>query len=215
MRFSSALLVAALPALAAAIPLSARDNDSYKKESHDDSYKMDSHGDAMKDMGSNIFDFSSTYVAYASPDQVIANNQTAAPGEEGASGVFRYGIVASEEVICYSIAVEISGDYQSPANTATHIHEAVFGRAGPPRIAFPNPTSDSPIDEFGRRTSYGCLKGPFTTGVVTNGTDSAEGFSLSQIEANPPAFFTDTHTVAFPAGAIRGQLELASTTYNK
>lgn len=62
MRFSSALLVAALPALAAAVPLSARNNDSYKKESHDDSYKMDSHGDAMKDMGSNIFDFSSTYV---------------------------------------------------------------------------------------------------------------------------------------------------------
>ena len=64
MRFSSALLVAALPALAAASPLSARNNDSYKKEdSHDDSYKMDSHGDAMKkDMGSNIFDFSSTYV---------------------------------------------------------------------------------------------------------------------------------------------------------
>jgi len=115
-------------------------------------------------------------------------------------------------------------------------HEAAFGRAGPPRIAFPNPTSDSPIDEFGRRTSYGCLKGPFTTGVAPNGSesllsllcplcsradfrslplaDSAEGFSVTQIEANPPAFFTDTHTVAFPAGAVRGQLELASTTYN-
>ncbi|GAA5838287.1 hypothetical protein JCM3766R1_005510 [Sporobolomyces carnicolor] len=208
MRFSTVLLAAAVPALAAAIPLSTRDNDKHYYDSHK---SKDSWG---TELGGKVFDFTSTYVAYATPDQVINNNQTAVPGEEGASGVFKYGIVASEEVICYSIAVEISGDYQSPANTATHIHEAPFGRAGPPRIAFPNPTSDSPIDEFGRRTSYGCLKGPFTTGVLANGTDTGEGFSLSEIEANPPAFFTDTHTVAFPAGAVRGQLELSGTTYN-
>ncbi|GAA5898690.1 CHRD domain-containing protein [Sporobolomyces salmoneus] len=203
MRFSTALLVAALPALAAAAPL----NDGKKWD-----YKESHHKDAM-DLNSKVFDFSSTYVAYASPDQIINNNQTAVPGEEGASGVFKFGIVASEEVICYSIAVEISGDYQSPANTATHIHEAPFGRAGPPRIAFPNPTGDSPIDEFGRRTSYGCLKGPFTTGVIANGADTAEGFSLSQIEANPPAFFADTHTSKFVAGAVRGQLELTGSIY--
>ncbi|GAA5946559.1 hypothetical protein JCM3765_000295 [Sporobolomyces pararoseus] len=202
MRFSPAILLAAFPLLSNAVPLSARDNDKSHKEHYS--------GNALD---GKVFDFSSTYVAYATPDQVINNNQTAVPGEEGASGVFKYGIVASEEVICYSIAVEISGNYSSPAKTATHIHEAPYGRAGPPRIAFPNPTSDSPIDEFGRRTSYGCLKGPFTTGVLANGTDTAEGFSLSQIEANPPAFFTDTHTVAFPAGAVRGQLELTGTTY--
>lgn len=48
-------------------------------------------------------------------------------------------------------------------------HEAVYGRAGPPRLAFPNPTSDAPLDEFGRRTSFGCMKGPFTTGLLANG----------------------------------------------
>jgi hypothetical protein len=85
MRFSSALLVAALPALAAAIPLSARDNDKkYDSKHWDDSSKKHDIGSKL---GGNVFDFTSTYVAYATPDQVIANNQTAAPGEEGASGV--------------------------------------------------------------------------------------------------------------------------------
>lgn len=77
MRFSTALLVAALPALAAAAPL----NDGKKWD-----YKESHHKDAM-DLNSKVFDFSSTYVAYASPDQIINNNQTAVPGEEGASGV--------------------------------------------------------------------------------------------------------------------------------
>jgi hypothetical protein len=29
------------------------------------------------------------------------------------------------------------------------------------------------------------------------------------------SFFTDTHTAAFPAGAVRGQLDLVDTVYNK
>lgn len=97
------------------------------------------------------------------------------------------------------------------------------GRAGPPRLAFTNPTSDSPLDEFGRRTSFGCQTGPFTTGILANGSeysqvavrplivrsaDTAEGFSLAKIEANPPGFFADTHTSEYTAGAIRGQLEV-------
>ncbi|RYF37757.1 MAG: hypothetical protein EOO38_25750, partial [Cytophagaceae bacterium] len=52
-------------------------------------------------------------------------------------------------------------------------HQAVKGRAGPPRIAFPNPTIVSPVDDFGRRVSYGCLQGPFRTGVLTNGSKSS------------------------------------------
>jgi hypothetical protein len=51
-------------------------------------------------------------------------------------------------------------------------HQAVFGRSGPPRLAFPNPTGSSPLNEFGMRTSYGCLTGPFTTGVLANGSAS-------------------------------------------
>jgi hypothetical protein len=43
--------------------------------------------------------------------------------------------------------------------------------------------------------------------------DTAEGFTVAQIEANPPAFFADTHTAEFTAGAIRGQIELVESSY--
>ena len=91
----------------------------------------------------------------------------------------------------------------SPARTATHIHEAVKGKAGPPRIAFPNPTGPD-----SRRVSYGCLTGPFVTGVnnTATGADQGAGFHVRQIVANPKGFFTDTHTAQFVAGAVRGQL---------
>ena len=43
--------------------------------------------------------------------------------------------------------------------------------------------------------------------------DTGSNFTVGQIEANPPGFFFDTHTVEFPAGAIRGQLELVESAY--
>lgn len=99
----------------------------------------------------------------------------------------------------------MTGPYQSPANTATHIHEAAVGTTGPPRIAFPNPVPISD-DAATVRRSVGCLTGPFLTGVMTNGVDSGEGFTLSQIEADPAAFFTDSHTQKYVPGVVRGQL---------
>lgn len=97
--------------------------------------------------------------------------------------------------------VGVTGAYQSPARTATHIHQAVKGKAGPPRIAFPNPVGDDKI-----RRIAGCMTGPFVTGIVTNGTDTGAGFKVAQIEANPAGFFTDVHTTAYVPGAVRGQL---------
>ncbi|KAG7529380.1 hypothetical protein FFLO_05695 [Filobasidium floriforme] len=217
MRFA-ALALLALPALAMAAPSSKRENWGKEKE-HDDMHDHkeydDHHEDKHheKELVKGVFHFTSTYTAWAGPDQVINNSQVAVPGEPGAYGVYKFGINADEDLICYNISVYISGDYQSPAVTATHIHEAVRGRAGPPRIAFPNPTGDSPLTEQGWRTSYGCLQGPFETGVLANGTDTAEGFTLAQIEANPAGFFADVHTVAFPAGAIRGQIQLDESAY--
>jgi hypothetical protein len=148
-------------------------------------------------------EFTSAFTVMATPDQVINNDGVATPGTAGATGTFDFQINSDLDIICYDITVEgLSGDYQSPAKTATHIHQAVAGQAGPPRIAFPNP---APIGD-GPRTSSGCLQGPFTTGVVTNGADTGQGFELSAIEADPSSFFSDTHTVANPAGAVRGQL---------
>ncbi|MDL5157138.1 CHRD domain-containing protein [Actinomycetospora termitidis] len=146
--------------------------------------------------------FTSMFTVMATPDMVIGQNNQPAPGQPGATGSFDYRINSDEEVICYDLRLEgVTGEYQSPARTATHIHEAASGASGPPRIAFPNPSGDGDT-----RTSSGCLQGPFTTGVMANGQDSGAGFSLKQIEANPSAFFGDTHTAGFTAGTVRGQL---------
>ncbi|MCW2582067.1 MAG: hypothetical protein JWQ53_857 [Klenkia sp.] len=143
------------------------------------------------------------FTAMATPDTVIDNDGVAARGEPGASGTSTYMINSDTEVICYDISLTgVTPPYQSPAKTATRIHQGDVGQAGPPRIAFPNPEDDG----SGTLTSSGCLQGPFTTGVLANGTDTGEGFTLDQIEADPSAFFTDTHTAAFAAGAVRGQL---------
>lgn len=82
-----------------------------------------------------------------------------------------------------NITVYIKGNYSSPAVTATHIHEAVRGRAGPPRIAFPNPVpiNGEPLDQFSWRRSVGCLTGPFRTGVITNGSEYNASFTFTRL----------------------------------
>ncbi len=147
--------------------------------------------------------FTSAFTAMATPDAVINSDGIPTPGTPGASGTFTYRINSDLEFICYDIALSgVTPPFQSPAKTATHVHQAAAGQAGPPRIAFPNPEDDG----SGRLVSSGCLQGPFTTGVVVDGADTGADFTLAQIEADPSSFFTDTHTAASPAGAVRGQL---------
>jgi hypothetical protein len=100
----------------------------------------------------------------------------------------------------------VTGPYDSPAVTATHIHEAIEGQAGPPRIAFPNPEPADSGPEVVKRSS-GCIQGPFTTGIEMDGTDTGNGFTLAQIEANPAGFFTDSHTVVSVPGVVRAQMQ--------
>ncbi|WVW80689.1 hypothetical protein I302_102675 [Kwoniella bestiolae CBS 10118] len=154
--------------------------------------------------------FTSAFSTRANATQVIANNGTAVPGQTGAFGHFSFKINSDKDIICYDITlVNVTGEYLSPAFTATHIHQGPRGSAGPPRIAFPNPEKVR-VDQTGAevRVSKGCLQGPFSTNVTANGTDtgSASGFTLKAIEDSPSSFFADTHIVQFPAGAVRGQL---------
>jgi hypothetical protein len=159
----------------------------------------------MKAFDANqLFAFSSTHFISAVPEQVV-NGTELTGGLAGASGTFNFGINSAANMICYNITLhEFQGDFDSPATTATHIHEAARGASGPPRIAFPNP---EPVNgEVAVRNSAGCLKGPFTTGVMVEGKDSGEGFHVSMIEANPAAFMADTHSSLALPGAVRGQL---------
>lgn len=80
------------------------------------------------------FHFTSTYSVIASPNQVVDSENQFTGGLEGCTGIFNFGINAHENVICYNITIDgFSGDYESPATSATHIHEAAFGMSGPPR----------------------------------------------------------------------------------
>jgi hypothetical protein len=147
--------------------------------------------------------FTSAFTVMATPDQVVNADSVVTPGEAGATGQFNFRVNSDLDIICYDITLTgVTGDYMSPAKTATHIHEAAVGKSGPPRISFPNP---APVGD-GPRTSSGCLQGPFTTGVVANDADTGTGFTLKALEANPAAFTADSHTVNFPAGVVRGQL---------
>jgi hypothetical protein len=98
------------------------------------------------------------------------------PDEEGggnpdASATFDLQLFPDEEVICFDICARgVTPPYESPATTATHIHEGDRGVVGPPVVVFPDPQPRDP-DFDGPRTSSGCLPGElaFQTGV--NGDD--------------------------------------------
>ncbi|KAL1853945.1 hypothetical protein Daus18300_011612 [Diaporthe australafricana] len=152
-----------------------------------------------------LFSFSSTMLANATPEQVV-NGIELTGGLAGASGTFNFGLDAATDTICYNITLSnFQGEFDSPATTATHIHEAAAGQSGPPRIAFPNPVAVGD-PAAGVMNSVGCMKGPFTTGVVMEGADTGNGFTVAQIEANPAGFFADVHSSLAVPGAVRGQL---------
>lgn len=125
------------------------------------------------------------------------------PSQQGAKGYYDFGINSDYNLICYHIKLTgFRGEYESAANTATHVHEAPKGEAGPPRLAFPNPVGDDKV-----RISVGCLQGPFETGILDdNGVDTGANFHVSQIEANPAGFFADVHSSLAVPGAVRGQV---------
>jgi hypothetical protein len=151
-----------------------------------------------------LFAFSSTHFVNAVPEEVV-NGTEPTGGLAGASGTFNFGINSASNMICYNITLHnFQGEFDSPATTATHIHEAARGASGPPRISFPNPEPVEGNETV--RNSAGCMKGPFTTGVIVEGVDSGEGFHVSMIEANPAAFMTDTHSSLALPGAVRGQM---------
>lgn len=164
--------------------------------------------------------FTSAFSTRAINTTIINSAGASVPGQPGAFGHFAFRINSDKNVICWDIrTVGVTGEYQSPAFTATHIHQADAGASGPPRIAFPNPQYvRNDVNGVEIRESKGCYSGPFRTNVTTaSGLDSGtqSGFTLQQIEQNPAGFFADTHTKDFSAGAIRGQLLRSETVVNK
>ncbi|EME44413.1 hypothetical protein DOTSEDRAFT_172597 [Dothistroma septosporum NZE10] len=166
--------------------------------------KYDGIGKSVKWDGEKYDQFTSVFKVKATPDQV-RNGTTSTGGLPGAGGYYELALNSEKNFICYRIRLSHFGNanYSSPADTATHIHEAVRGLSGPPRIAFPNPAYEGSGED---RFSIGCQSAPFQTGVNVSGIDTGCGFNVMQIEQNPAGFFADVHTDNAVPGAVRGQL---------
>ena len=85
-------------------------------------------------LGGHMDYFTSVHNLIALPDQVVDDNDVLTGGLAGAKGMYKFGINSRDNVICYKIALSgFAGEYESPALSATHIHQAAHGKAGPPR----------------------------------------------------------------------------------
>lgn len=147
--------------------------------------------------------FTSTLTATLTPDAVRADDGAPVPGQQGASGQFTLRLNSRQDIVCYDIRMTgVTPPFSSPARTATHLQEGQPNESGNPRMVFPDPQGPP----GGPMTSKGCLQGPFTTGVVVGGADTGTGFTVKDLEANPAAWFVDTHTEQYRTGAVRGQL---------
>ena len=149
--------------------------------------------------------FTSTIDVVARSGEVVAETD----GDSRATAAFSLQLNSDLDVLCYTITTRgIDPPYKSPARTSTHIHEAAPGASGPPRLVFVDASSSSNTDP---RTSSGCAKGPFTTGVAgPDGSDTGTGFTVEELEANPSAYYVDIHTEQFPGGSVRAQLTSAA-----
>ena len=100
------------------------------------------------------------------------------PGDPDGTGTASVRINPGQNQLCYSISVSNI----APA-TAAHIHEAAAGASGPVVTGLIAPTNG---------TSQACK------------TISRE--LARDIVSRPSDYYVNVHNVAFPAGAVRGQL---------
>lgn len=146
--------------------------------------------------------FTSMFSVGASAEDVVDG------GEPGATGQFDLRLDADSDTICFDIELDgVTPPYESPANTATHIHESPEGVVGPPRVAFPDPQDNGD----GTLSNSGCISGPFMTGIGPDeGGDHGDGFTVADLEDDPSEYYVDTHTTEYLDGAVRGQLPTSS-----
>lgn len=100
------------------------------------------------------------------------------PGDPDGSGTARITLNHGQQRVCFEISLM---DVENV--TMAHIHEAPAGQSGPPRITL----FSGGLDE------EGCVEGVSRS-------------LIKDIIQNPEDYYVNVHSVAFPAGAVRGQL---------
>lgn len=101
------------------------------------------------------------------------------PGDPDGNGTAEVRVEPRQGRVCWDLHVR-----QIDAATAAHIHRGAAGSAGPPVVTLTTPGADG--------HSSGCA--------------SVEAALAGEMAAQSHLFYVNVHTVAFPAGAIRGQL---------
>ncbi len=106
------------------------------------------------------------------------------PGDPDGSGMASVTLNTDTGRVCWEITVQ-----NIAAATASHIHEAPAGTAGPVVV---------PLDVDGfEGSTEGCVEDQDTA-------------ILERILANPAAFYVNVHTADYQGGAVRGQLAAAT-----
>lgn len=100
------------------------------------------------------------------------------PGDPDGSGTAVMTVNPGQTEICYTLTVSMVENV-----TAAHIHRAPVGVAGPVVVPLVAPTTG---------TSTACASVTRQLGL--------------DILMNPADYYVNVHSIAFPAGAVRGQL---------
>lgn len=100
------------------------------------------------------------------------------PGPPGGTGKAKIDIDEAAGTLCY----DLSWSKEVDEPKAGHIHKGAKGLTGPAIVTFRLP--DKPKD---------CLQ--------------VDGATLGQILADPAGHYVNLHNDAYPAGAVRGQLQ--------
>ena len=106
-------------------------------------------------------------------------NEVPGPGDPDGWGMARITINDATNRVCTDLEVRAIGDV-----TAAHIHRGGPGVAGPPVINL-DPPDDNDSDDC----------------------DTASDALVDEIRRNPRGFYVNVHTLEYPNGAVRGQIQ--------
>lgn len=101
-----------------------------------------------------------------------------AGGDPDGTGAFSAEVDADAGDFCYTLSVA-----KIDKATMAHVHSGEAGTSGPPVITIN------------------------VTGADGDECAAVEPDKLKEILANPAGYYVNVHNAAFPAGAVRGQLE--------
>jgi CHRD domain len=125
-----------------------------------------------------------TYGVSLDGQQEVTSGGVGGAGDLDAEGAAQITIDAATDQVCVAVSFTDVDDI-----TLMHIHRGVGGTNGPIVVDFAPTPGPGPFDI--------CVPG----GAVTD-----------EIIANPLGFYLNAHNVAFPAGAVRGQLQPGDLT---